>query len=62
MAAAGVRRIAAMARGTLQFPPMETAFIGGDTAFREHPSGHATGPNWPTFLHFASRCTKIAKS
>jgi hypothetical protein len=41
--------------GTSQFPPMETALIEGDLAFRQHSGGHTTGPNWPTFLAFASR-------
>ncbi len=38
-----------------EFPPMETALIGGDLAFRQHSGGHTTGPNWPTFLTFAGR-------
>jgi len=41
--------------GTTVFPPMETSLIDGDIAFRQHPGGHTTGPNWPTFLTFASR-------
>jgi hypothetical protein len=41
--------------GTTGFPPMETALIDGDIAFRQHRYGHTTGPNWPTFLTFASR-------
>lgn len=41
--------------GTTDFPPMETALIDGDIAFRQHSGGHTTGPNWPTFLLFASR-------
>ncbi len=24
-------------------------------AFRQHAGGHTEGPNWPTFLDFASR-------
>jgi hypothetical protein len=40
---------------TTEFPPMETALIQGDLAFRQHSGGHTTGPNWPTFLTFASR-------
>jgi len=44
--------------GTPQFPPMETALIDGDIAFRQHSDGHSTGPNWPTFLAFASRYLK----
>jgi hypothetical protein len=44
--------------GTSDFPPMETALIDGDIAFRQHSGGHTTGPNWPTFLTFASRYLK----
>ncbi len=41
--------------GTTEFPPMETALIDGELAFRQHSGGHTTGPNWPTFIKFASR-------
>ena len=41
--------------GTSEFPPVETALIEGDLAFRQHAGGHTTGPNWPTFLEFAGR-------
>ncbi|MGH9822093.1 MAG: acetylxylan esterase, partial [Blastocatellia bacterium] len=41
--------------GTTEFPPIETTLIDGDLAFRQHSGGHTTGPNWPTFLTFASR-------
>jgi hypothetical protein len=41
--------------GTSEFPPMETALVDGDIAFRQHTGGHTTGPNWPTFLEYASR-------
>jgi hypothetical protein len=44
--------------GTTEFPPMETALIDGDIAFRQHSGGHTAGPNWPTFLTFASRYLK----
>jgi hypothetical protein len=47
--------------GTTEFPPMETALIDGDIAFRQHSGGHTTGPNWPTFLEFASRFFKISQ-
>jgi len=36
-------------------PPMETALLSGDIAFRQHSGGHTTGPNWPAFLEFADR-------
>jgi (4-O-methyl)-D-glucuronate---lignin esterase len=41
--------------GTTKLPPIGTALISGDIAFRQHSGGHTTGPNWPTFLQFASR-------
>ena len=41
--------------GTTELPPVETALISGDIAFRQHTDGHTAGPNWPTFLTFASR-------
>ena len=44
--------------GATEMPPMETALIGGDLAFRQHSGGHTTGPNWPTFIEFASRYFK----
>jgi (4-O-methyl)-D-glucuronate---lignin esterase len=44
--------------GRAEFPPMETALIDGDIAFRQHSGGHTTGPNWLTFLTFASRYIK----
>jgi hypothetical protein len=46
--------------GATEFPPMETSLIEGDIAFRQHTGGHTTGPNWPTFLTFASRYFKAA--
>jgi hypothetical protein len=47
--------------GTVDFPPQETALTGGEIAFRQHAGGHTTGPNWPTFLEFASRYIKVKK-
>jgi hypothetical protein len=44
--------------GAAEFPPIETALIDGDVAFRQHSGGHTPGPNWPTFLAFASRYIK----
>ena len=44
--------------GTSEFPPVETALIDGDVAFRQHSGGHTPAPNWPTFLTFASRYLK----
>jgi hypothetical protein len=44
--------------GTNDFPPIETALIDGDIAFRQHSSGHTDVPNWPTFITFAGRYMK----
>ncbi len=44
--------------GTATMPAIETALVEGDLAFRQHSGGHTTGPNWPTFLSFASRSLK----
>jgi hypothetical protein len=41
--------------GTTEFPPLKTALIDGEIAFRQHEGAHTTGPNWPTFLTFAER-------
>jgi len=41
--------------GVTEMPPMETALVDGDVAFRQHGGGHTNGPNWPTFLAFAAR-------
>ncbi len=44
--------------GVHEFPPIETALIDGDVAFRQHSGGHTPAPNWPTFITFASRYFK----
>jgi hypothetical protein len=44
--------------GTSEFPPIETALIDGEIAFRQHGAGHTPAPNWPTFLAFAGRYLK----
>jgi len=44
--------------GTTEFPPIETALVSGDVAFRQHSGGHTAGPNWPTFIEFAGRYIK----
>ncbi len=44
--------------GTAEFPAIETPLIEGDIAFRQHSGGHTPGPNWPTFVTFASRYLK----
>jgi hypothetical protein len=44
--------------GIAEFPPIETALVDGDIAFRQHSGGHTPGPNWLTFLTFADRYIK----
>jgi hypothetical protein len=46
--------------GTTTFPAIETGFVDGDIAFRQHSSGHTPNPNWPVFLAFAEREFKSA--
>jgi hypothetical protein len=41
--------------GTVEFPPKETALVGGEIAFRQHAGGHTVGPNWPVFLKYTER-------
>ncbi len=41
--------------GTTVMPPMGTALINGDIAFRQHFGGHTTLPNWPTFIKYAEK-------
>jgi hypothetical protein len=41
--------------GTSQMPPVDTALISGDLAFRQHNGGHTDALNWPIFLVFADR-------
>lgn len=48
--------------GTTEFPPIGTPLIDGDIAFRQHTDGHTAGPNWPTFITFASRYLPSAQT
>jgi hypothetical protein len=41
--------------GTNTMPPIGTALVSGDLAFRQHPGGHTDAPNWPTFLDWADK-------
>jgi hypothetical protein len=41
--------------GSTEFPPIETGYMNGEIAFRQHSAGHTPGPNWPTFIAFAER-------
>jgi hypothetical protein len=47
--------------GTMEFPPLETALVEGELAFRQHSGGHTTGPNWPTFLEWAERYITVKR-
>jgi hypothetical protein len=47
--------------GATEFPPIETALVSGDIAFRQHGGGHTPGPNWPFFLTFAERHFKMIR-
>jgi hypothetical protein len=38
-----------------RMPPIDSAMVSGDLAFRQHHGGHTVGPNWPYFLDFAAR-------
>jgi hypothetical protein len=48
--------------GSSAFPPIETAVIDGDVAFRQHSGGHTPAPNWPIFLTFAARYLRTQSS
>jgi hypothetical protein len=41
--------------GTVEFPVLGTALTDGEIAFRQHAGGHSTGPNWSTWIAWASR-------
>lgn len=41
--------------GTMIFPKLGTPLIDGEIAFRQHAGGHSTGPNWSTWIAWASR-------
>ena len=44
--------------GTTEMPPVDTALIDGDVAFRQHNGGHSDAFDWPTFIKFAGRYIK----
>jgi hypothetical protein len=48
--------------GTTQFPPVGTAVVAGDLAFRQHGGGHTPAPNWPYFLEFAGRYLHVQEA
>lgn len=41
--------------GTKEFPVLGTALVDGEVAFRQHAGGHTTGPNWSTWIAWASK-------
>jgi hypothetical protein len=41
--------------GTFEFPVLGTALTDGEIAFRQHAGGHSTGPNWSTWIAWASK-------
>jgi hypothetical protein len=43
---------------TTEFPPVETALLDGEIAWRQHSGGHSTGPNWHTFIGYADKYFK----
>jgi hypothetical protein len=49
------RLLGARELSATKMPPIGTALISGDLAFRQHQYGHTDLPNWPAFLQFASR-------
>lgn len=40
---------------TTEFPHLGTPMIEGDLAWRQHAGGHSTGPNWSTWIAWASK-------
>ncbi|WP_194974204.1 glucuronyl esterase domain-containing protein [Aquiflexum lacus] len=40
--------------GINEFPVLGTALVDGEIAFRQHAGGHSTGPNWSTWIAWAS--------
>jgi hypothetical protein len=36
-------------------PPVNTALLDGELAWRQHDGGHTDGPNWPAFLKWADK-------
>jgi hypothetical protein len=41
--------------GTMEFPVLGTPLVAGEIAYRQHAGGHSTGPNWSTWIAWASR-------
>jgi hypothetical protein len=48
--------------GATTMPPVETALLDGELAWRMHKGGHTTGPNLDTFVTWAARYIKNSSS
>ena len=48
--------------GATTMPPVETALVDGELAWRMHKGGHTTGPNLDTFVTWAARYIKNGSS
>ena len=48
------RLLGAEGLGATIMPPLGTALVDGEVAFRQHEGGHTTIPNWPTFIEYAA--------
>jgi lysophospholipase L1-like esterase len=48
--------------GTTEMPPLETALVDGELAWRMHKGGHTTAPNLDTFVAWAERYLKAPES
>ena len=48
--------------GATAMPPVETALVDGELAWRMHKGGHTTGPNLDTFVTWAARYIKTSSS
>jgi hypothetical protein len=44
--------------GTAEFPAIQQTLIDGEIAYRQHEGGHTPGPNWKTFITYASKYFK----
>src|SRR5208283_2352262 len=40
---------------TAKMPPVNTALLNGQLAWRQHDGGHTDGPNWKYFIPWADR-------
>ena len=48
--------------GTTIFPHLGTSLTTGEIAFRQHAGGHSTGPNWSTWIAWASKYWGVPKA